>query len=63
MSRLSPCPRCGGKMFLYADPDEWYAECLQCSHQCKLKGAAKPMQWPVLQLRLHDSQYPAIGMN
>jgi hypothetical protein len=60
MARLSPCPRCGGKRFIYADPDDWYAECLQCSYQSQLKGTSKPMHWPVFDIRMTESQYPEI---
>ena len=38
MWRLKMCPRCGGDMFLNKDLDDWYEECLQCSHSEELKN-------------------------
>ena len=29
---LRHCPRCGGRMFVEADTEAWYEECLQCSY-------------------------------
>ena len=40
VAKLSPCTRCGGKMFLNEDPDGGYEECLQCSCRRELGSVA-----------------------
>jgi len=50
------CPRCGGNMFPYLDPDGYYEKCLQCSHWRELPGiavepdgtTAPTEKWPAL---------------
>ena len=33
------CPRCRGFMFIEEDLDGWYAKCLQCGHEKRLKDS------------------------
>ncbi len=36
MWRSKSCPRCGGDMFIGKD-DNWFQQCIQCSHRADLK--------------------------
>jgi len=36
--KLKNCPRCGGDLFIDRDIDNWYVQCLQCSHRRELES-------------------------
>ena len=41
MIKTKSCPRCEGDLFLDADLEGWYEECLQCGYIHDLEGTAE----------------------
>ncbi|MDD5037761.1 MAG: hypothetical protein PHN78_00345 [Dehalococcoidales bacterium] len=37
MWKLKACPRCGGDMFVSADMETWFEQCLQCGCRRELR--------------------------
>ncbi len=48
MPKSNRCPFCGGHMFLYADHDDYYEECLECSYWRELGIIAELERAPAL---------------